>query len=702
MRDPVTIAMVGNPNSGKTTVFNALTGQRQHVTNYPGVTVEVMEGEYSFNGGQVAVVDLPGTYSLDSASPDALVARDYILKNPGSVVVQIINAQDFERHAFLTAQLLELGANLVLVLNMSDKARARGIRFDLDMIRERLGCEIVEAVASKGEGLGELKEAVSRAAERTACSVEIDYGEEMGEHILAIEEELNSCTSCIFPYPPRWLAIKVLEGSREAEGILRQCLGERAEGIIERARGLARHIEGHHGDELQVLLAERRHGFAAGLFREVSKREQAARGEMTDRIDDIVTHRLIGIPLFLGIMYLVFYATFTLGAIPMGWIESGVGWLGEALATHWSGGGALKSLVIDGAIGGVGNVLVFVPNIAILFLCISIIEDTGYMSRVAFITDRFMHKFGLHGKSVIPMIIGFGCSVPAIMATRTIENRRDRLATMFVIPLMSCGARLPIYTLFIPAFFPKEWRATVLWSIYITGVVIALVLVRLIRSTIVKGDTVPFVMELPPYRMPVLKGLLIHVWERTRLYLKKAGTIILGLSIVMWIVTSYPKPEAFEVDRMIARGGQVAEQEADAARASEEISYSIAGRVGRALEPATRPLGFDWRINTALLGGLAAKEIVVAQLGIIFSLGEAAEDSEPLREELARHYTPLVGLCVMLFCLISAPCFATFAVMRRESGRWRYAAAQFLGLTLIAYLVCLVVYQLGGLLQAWI
>jgi len=702
MNDPVTIAMVGNPNSGKTTLFNALTGQRQRATNYPGVTVEIVEGEYSFEGRRIAVVDLPGTYSLNSASPDALVARNYVLNHPNAVVIQVINAQDFERHAFLTAQLLELGANLVLVLNMSDRARAQGISFDLEMIRERLGCEVVEAVASRGEGIEEVKRTVSRAAERAACSVEIDYGEEMGEHIMAIEEEISACASCVSPYPARWLAIKILEGSREAEGVLRRCLGERAEGIIEMARKLASHIEGHHGDELSILLAERRHGFAAGLYREVSRREKAARGEMTDRIDDVVTHRWLGIPLFLAIMYLVFYATFTLGAIPMGWIESGIGWLSDTLAANWPGGAPLKSLVIDGAIGGVGNVLVFVPNIAILFLCISIIEDTGYMSRVAFITDRFMHKFGLHGKSVIPMIIGFGCSVPAIMATRTIENRRDRLATMFVIPLMSCGARLPIYTLFIPAFFPERWRATVLWSIYITGVVTALILVRLIRSTVAKGDTVPFVMELPPYRMPVLKGLLIHVWERTRLYLKKAGTIILGFSIVMWVVTSYPKPASYEVDRLLSQGSTVAQRDVAAVRASEDASYSLAGMVGRALEPATRPLGFDWRINTAVLGGLAAKEIVVAQLGIIFSLGEAAEDSEPLREELARHYTPLTGLCVMLFCLISAPCFATFAVMRRESGRWSYAVAQFLGLTLIAYIVCLVVYQVGGLLGALI
>lgn len=699
MDERLSIAMVGNPNAGKTTIFNALTGQRQRVANYPGVTVEVREGESSFAGRSVRVVDLPGTYSLDSASPDAVVARDYILKHPEAVVVQVMNASDFERHAFLTAQLVELGVRLVLVLNMSDRAKAAGQKIDLEAIRELIGCEVVETVGSRGEGIAELRTAVLRTSGRAACSVEVDYGEELGEHIQAVEASLVLRDECVSSFPPRWLAIKILEGDRDICEAYRTCRGESGESVLAKAKELAARIESHHGDSLSVLLAERRHGFAAGLYREVVSHEGGARSDMTDRIDDIVTHRLLGIPLFLAIMYLVFYATFSLGAIPMGWIESGVEWLNGAVSGWWPGQGPLESLVVDGIIAGVGNVLVFVPNIAMLFLCISIIEDTGYMSRVAFITDRFMHKFGLHGKSVIPMIIGFGCSVPAIMATRTIENRRDRLATMFVIPLMSCGARLPIYTLFIPAFFPEQWRATVLWSVYLTGVLLALLLVRIIRATLMKGDSVPFVMELPPYRMPVLKGLLIHVWERTKLYIRKAGTIILGLSIVMWVVTSYPKPEMPVVEGGGLQKAQTFEASHDA-QAADALSFSVAGRVGRALEPIMRPLGFDWRINTALVGGLAAKEVVVAQLGIIFSLGEETSDSKPLREILAKHYSPLVGLCVMLFCLISAPCLATLAVMRRESGRTLYALAQFFGLTAIAYLVCFIVYQVGRLLGA--
>ncbi len=698
MKQSITIALVGNPNSGKTTIFNALTGQRQRATNYPGVTVETKEGDLDHKGSSIHVVDLPGTYSLDTASPDALVARDFILKKQPHVVVQIIDAVHFERHAFLTAQLLELGANLVLVLNMADRAKALGQELDIEMIRERLGCEVVETVGSKGYGISSLKDSIARASEHAACRVEIDYGEDLGEHILAIEEKLRTLNGGrLAPFPRRWIAIKLLESDDEAKRLVTSQLGDKAQSIISQAQELALSIQGHHGDSIPVLLAQRRYGFAAGLFREVIRQEPIDQAYMSDRIDDIVTHKILGIPLFLGIMYLVFYATFTLGAIPMEWIESGVGWLSEMLRHYWPGHGPIKSLVIDGAIAGVGNVLVFVPNIATLFLCISIIEDTGYMSRVAFITDRFMHKIGLHGKSVIPMIIGFGCSVPAIMATRTIENRRDRIATMMVIPLMSCGARLPIYTLFIPAFFPEKWRATMLWSIYLTGVILALILVRLIRSTIIKGESIPFVMELPPYRMPVIKGLIIHVWERTKLYLRKAGTIILGLSMVMWLITSYPKPKTYSVNETALAGTQMSQQEIAAAKAADEISYSIAGKIGHALEPITRPLGFDWRLNTALLGGLAAKEIVVAQLGIIFSLGKAGEDSEPLRAMLAKNYTPLIGLCVMLFCLISAPCIATLAVTRRESGRWLYAIGQFIGLSVIAYIVCLAIYQVGML-----
>jgi len=386
-------------------------------------------------------------------------------------------------------------------------------------------------------------------------------------------------------------------------------------------------------------------------------------------------------------MYAVFKLTFTLGDLPMAWIEDFFGWLGASASSLWPAGSesALRSLLVDGVIAGVGGVLVFLPNILLLFLAIAVLEDSGYMARAAFIMDRLMHKIGLHGKSFIPMLIGFGCTVPAIMATRTLETRRDRLTTMLVLPLMSCGARLPIYALFIPAFFPQQWQAPVLWIIYLVGVVLAIVMAKLLRSTLFKGEAAPFVMELPIYRMPTLKGIMIHMWERGWLFLRKAGTVILGISILLWVMTSYPKVPESRLEGL------------DENRAADvELSYSLAGRVGHALEPVMRPIGFDWKTNTAMIGAFAAKEIFVAQLGIIHSLGEVDDENESLREVLKREYTPLQAVSILLFCLISVPCMVSIAAVWRESGSIKWPLLQLGGLTALAYIICLIVYQGGG------
>ncbi|WP_084219106.1 ferrous iron transport protein B [Syntrophorhabdus aromaticivorans] len=432
----------------------------------------------------------------------------------------------------------------------------------------------------------------------------------------------------------------------------------------------------------------------------------------SDRIDAVVTNRLLGLPIFLGLMYLVFYLTFTIGEPPMGWIESLFGWLGETVGSWWPEGSEslTKSLLVDGIIGGVGGVIVFLPNILLLFLAIAILEDSGYMARAAFIMDRVMHKIGLHGKSFIPMLIGFGCSVPAIMATRTLENRRDRLTTMLVTPLMSCGARLPIYALIMPAFFPQAWRGPMLWIIYVIGILLAVLSAKLLRSTIFKGESVPFVMELPPYRMPTIKGVLIHMWDRGWLYLKKAGTVILGISILLWAMTTFPglpdsETARFENERQTIQAGKLLDEEQkerlvaiDNLEAEEGLRYSIAGRIGRVMEPVIKPMGFDWKIGTALIGALAAKEVFVAQMGIVHSLGKADEGSESLRDTLKKTYSPLIGFCIMLFCLISAPCMATIAVTARESASWKWALLQLGGLTSMAYMLTVIVYQVGSLI----
>ncbi|HBA54422.1 MAG TPA: ferrous iron transport protein B, partial [Syntrophorhabdus aromaticivorans] len=504
----------------------------------------------------------------------------------------------------------------------------------------------------------------------------------------------------------RWLALKLLENDREVRAKVNST---EIEAQIAKSAG---HLERILGDPPETAIAAARYGFISGACQEAVRSTIEIRHTVSDRIDSFVTNRLLGIPIFLGLMYLVFSLTFTLGEPPMDWIEGFFKWLGGVIGGWWPEGSEslLKSLLVDGIIGGAGGVIVFLPNILLLFLAIAILEDSGYMARAAFIMDRLMHKIGLHGKSFIPMLIGFGCSVPAIMATRTLENRRDRLTTMLVTPLMSCGARLPIYALIIPAFFPQAQHGPMLWTIYVIGILLAVLSAKLLRSTIFKGESVPFVMELPPYRMPTLKGVLIHMWERGWLYLRKAGTIILGISILLWAMTTFPGlPDAettrFEKERQAVQAGNLTEAEQKEAVASidnkeaeEGLQYSIAGRIGQTLEPVLKPMGFDWKIGTALIGAFAAKEVFVAQMGIVHAIGEADEESETLRETLTKTYTPLIGFCIMLFCLISAPCMATIAVTARESGSWKWAMLQLVGLTILAYILTVVVFQAGSLL----
>ncbi len=471
----------------------------------------------------------------------------------------------------------------------------------------------------------------------------------------------------------------------------------------------ANRISERNDDSIESVIAQQRYNFITDVCSAALQTAPTGKETRSDRIDAIVTHRVWGLPIFLASMFLVFWATFALGKIPSDWLSAGVSRLGELVSGWWPSGSEspLRSLLVDGLIAGVGNVIVFVPNILILFFAIGLLEDSGYMPRAAFIMDRIMHKIGLHGKSFIPLLLGFGCSVPAIMATRTLENRRDRLTTMMVAPLMSCGARLPIYTLIIPAFFITRWQAPILWLMYLIGIVMAILTARLLRSTLFKGASAPFVMELPPYRIPRLRDSLLHMSERSGLYLRKAGTVILGISVLLWALTNFPKPPAnavkanpastsSEISTATATASS-ASQNASAEKGAEALTYSYAGRIGKAMEPVLRPMGFDWRIGTALIGAVAAKEVFVAQMGIVYAAGGEESGIEPLRAQLRLHYRPLVGFCIMLFCLLSAPCMATFAVTRRESGSWRWACLQFFGLTALAYIVTTFVYQIGSL-----
>jgi ferrous iron transport protein B len=681
----ITVAVAGNPNSGKSTIFNMLTGAHQHVGNYPGVTVEKKEGLCRYKDYEMTIVDLPGTYSLTAYSIEELVARNFIVDEQPDVVVDVIDASNIERNLYLATQLIEMDVPLVLAFNMSDIAERRGLVFDIEHLSRLLEAAIVPTVGNKGKGRIELLDAIIGAARqpKRRRSHEVRYGAEIEDEIGRIEKVIAEKEKQLAEkYGARWVVLKLLEQDNEVAAKVT------SSELRDAVRVSIVHLTTIFGEEPETVIADRRYGFISGACQETIKSTVESRHSASDTIDAVLINNILGLPIFLLLMYLVFVLTFKIGKFPMGWLELFFDWLGASTAAFWPTGSEswLKSLLIDGILGGVGGVLVFLPNILILFLAIAVLEDSGYMARAAFVMDRVMHKIGLHGKSFIPMLIGFGCSVPAIMGTRILENRRNRFTTIMVIPLMSCGARLTIYGLIIPAFFPENLRGPVLWLIYLIGIVLAVVCIKILRLTVLRGEAIPFVMELPPYRMPTLKSVCIHMWQRCWMYLRKAGTIILGASIVLWAAMSYPKPSKESLADLAAEQAQ-----------RVRLEHSVVGRLGRAIEPALKPLGFDWKIGTALIGATVAKELFVAQLAIVYAVGGAREGSETLQEKLQQDYTPLMGFCVMLFCLISTPCLATVAMTRQETNSWAWALFQFFGLTALAYVVTLIVYQAGSL-----
>ena len=703
MKQEFTIALAGNPNCGKTCIFNALTGARQHVGNYPGVTVESKSGSFVLNGMKIKLIDLPGVYSLSSGSPEEEVVFQELTRPGIDLIVNVIDSTIPRRSLYLTTQLAELHIPMLLAFNMSDDAEKKGMKFDIPKLEACFGSPIVRTVGSRSGGvtllLEKLAETLTKLDEHG--SPRLSYGQDIDQALAAVAVRIDALGVERYRHiPSRFFAVKLLEHD--------SCVGRMEEfaPVRDEVETQIRHLRQKHAIDTDTFLADRRYGMLAGACREAISATSERRREISDRIDVVMTNKYFGLPLFFLIIYLTFWFTFTCADPLMGYIEDGFAMLSDAVKSIWpeSAFPYLRSLLTDGVIAGVGGVLVFLPNILFLFFAIAILEDSGYMARAAFVMDGVMRRFGLQGRSFVPLVLGFGCTVPAIMATRCIESERDRKTTIMVLPLMSCGARLPIYALIVPAFFAAKYQAFVMWLIYLIGVVIALVAARLMKSTLFRGEGEIYLMELPPYRMPTLRSLLLHMWDRGKMYVRKAGSIILLTSLILYFCNTWPEKREFS--RNYDAAIELAQKNHDAesaaalenARLAEQMEYTISGRVGHALEPFFRPIGFDWKLTTACIGALAAKEVFVSQLGILYAEGEADEESVPLREQLVRNYTPLQAFCIMLFCLLSVPCLATLAIIRREMNSWKMAVAEAGGLFALAYLVTLVVFQLGSLL----
>lgn len=658
-RDQVVVALVGNPNVGKTCIFNNLTGLRQHVGNWPGVTVEKKEGRFVFDGRTVHVVDLPGIYGLGAYSEDERIARDYLLSGEADVVVNIVDASNLGRNLYLTLQLLEMGANVVVALNMMDEAEARGVKIHVQKLAQLLGVPVVPTVASKRRGMSELVAAIMQKAEGKGEPRRIFYGKDVEQELAKLEALLSKYSSLALRFPPRWLAVKLLEGD---EYVLEQ-VRELPE-IMAQYQEITARLEKVTGQDTESLIVEGRYAFLAGVLRESVTRRVApeARFTLSDKIDRVVAHPIWGIPIFLAAVWVVFQFTFTLGSSLVGYVEGFLEWLGNLLANQISNE-VVRSLVVEGIIKGVGAVLVFVPPLFLLFLALSFLEDSGYMARAAYITDRLMRTLGLHGKSFIPLLIAFGCNVPAVMAARTLENRRDRVITILLTPLMSCTARLPVYVLFTGTFFAAQ-AGWVIFSLYLLGIVLAVLVGLLFRTFLFKGEHPPFVMELPPYRLPTIKGLLIHMWERGYSFLRKAGTVICGVVVGVWFLSHLPW--------------------------GAPIEETVAGRFGHLLAPVLAPCGFGtWEAAVALLFGVLAKEAVIGALGVVYGVEE-----EGLTVAIQGQFTPLSAYAFMVMVLLYIPCVATISTIRKEIG-WRWALFAVGYTLLLGWTVALLIYQIG-------
>ncbi len=717
----IKVALAGNPNSGKTTIFNKITSANGKVANYPGVTVEKKEGSLVYQNYDIVFVDLPGIYDLSGLSEDEIVSRKFILEEKPDLIVNIIDSSSIERSLYLTTQLLELERPLLLVCNKTDLAKGFGVDTDYQKLSSFLEVDVVESIGIKGEGILEILKAIVSIDKYKPKGALVKFSEETEKSIDMVKAFLENDLA------QRWKAIKLLEKDPSI--------------CKEADKKTLAFIESINNKRTFEISSERQQ-FIKKLTREVVKRSFDDKETMSDKIDRIVTNKYLGLPIFLLLMFLMFQTTFALGSLPTKFLQIALQKLSFFLSSFWDKDSLLSSLLVDGILSGVGSVISFFPNIFFLFIALSFLEESGYMARAAYVTDRLMHKIGLHGKSFIPMLIGFGCTVPAIMASRILENKRDRLIIILVLPLFACSAKLAVFSLLIPAFFTPFWGAVVLFSLYVIGLGLAIVFIKLLRKTLFKGESIPFIMEMPPFQVPSFKNIFFSAWEKAAHFIKKAGTFIFGVCVLLWFLSKFPidqkAKDSYEEKFSLAQTemlsqlnpeyvssfkeqserqkysknfhldlGQKAAQVKDLEnkfnneieklklkKSKRELSHSYLGRVGRALEPVFKPLGFDSKIDLALLSSLPAKEIFISQLGILFAIND---NSASLHESLKNNYSPLVGFCVLLFLLISAPCIATFSAAQKETNLL-FAILQFFTLTLLAYLVTFIFFQLGSVL----
>lgn len=698
------ISLVGNPNCGKTTLFNRVTNSNEHVGNYSGVTVDSKVATFLRKDYTFKLVDLPGTYSLTSYSPEELFTRNYIIEETPDIVLNVVDSTNLERNMYLTTQLIDMDIKVVIALNMYDDLVSGGAKLNTAELGAMMGIPIVPTTASKGQGLDELFDKIIEVYEDrdpVVRHIHINYGEEMEKSIKAIRKEIKEDKPIRAKLSSRYLAIRLIDKDQETIKTLEA--SSNFSKIKEIAQKEIARLESRLDDESPHLITDAKYGFIAGALKETYTKGIQWRYAITEKIDRLLTHKILGFPIFLLFMFLTFFATFRLGSIPMNWINKGVALFSELIKV-WMPSGMLKDLLADGIINGLGSIIVFLPNILILFFFTSLMEDTGYMARAAFIMDKLMHKIGLHGRSFIPMVMGFGCNVPAIMATRTIRNRSDRLLTMLIIPFMSCSARLPVYIVLISAFF-KDYPALILTSLYLLGILMAILMAKILNRTLFRRKETPFVMELPPYRMPILRNTLLHMWDKSSQYFKKIGGTILIAVIIIWTLEYFPRqnnPRADNITPNSAEGLITQNQ--------SQIENSYLGHIGHFIEPVIRPLGFDWKMGISLIAGIPAKEIVVSTMGVLYETGkDTQKNAELLQSVLQKEvyhsgvnagkpvFNKAVALAFLIFVLLYFPCIAVLATISRESGSWKWSLFTVFYTTVFAWMISFLTYHIASL-----